>query len=147
MRTLHEFGRALKLAIESGKASGIPAVSNATATPAEAYRVQADTIRRWVRGENDPGALELGRVALVVGVSLDSLVYDTEPRPAVLAPPSGTSFSEKQLAELLEGVRALDRLNRLIGHRIDVVATYCAAPKGTLAAIEARASKKRKKGG
>lgn len=119
---------------------GIPNVSDSTATPDERNRVKADTIRRWVRGEHEPGALELARVAQVVKVSLDSLVYDQEMRPAVLSSPQGWSFSEKQMATLLEGFRALDQLNRLVGDRMDVVGTYCDAPKTTLAAILARSS-------
>jgi transcriptional regulator with XRE-family HTH domain len=132
VRTATELGRALRAAIEVADTGNIPAIEAATG-------VKADTIRRWCRGENEPGAIELGRVAKVLAVSLDALVFDCDLRPAVLAPAAGWSFSEKQLAELLEGFRALDRLNRLVGHRIDVVATYCAAPKGTLAAIESGA--------
>jgi hypothetical protein len=137
VRTTTELGRVLRSAIESSRVGNIPDVSDATATP-ESHRVKADTIRRWCRGEHEPGALELGRVALAVGISLDSLVFDSDVRPVALSNASAWSFSEKQMAELIEGFRALDRLNRECGKDLDVVATYCAAPKGTLAAILGR---------
>ena len=134
VRSLTELGRVLKSAIERS-AKTVPTVSDDTATT-ELYRVQADTIRRWIRGENDPAATQLARVAKVLNVSVDSLVFDVDPRPPVdLSPAAGWSFSERQLAELLEGFRTLDQLNRRLGDTIDVVATYCAAPKGTLAAL------------
>lgn len=135
VRTTTELGRVLRSAIESSRVGNIPDVSDATATP-ESQRVKADTIRRWCRGEHEPGALELGRVALAVGISLDSLVFDSDVRPVALSNASAWSFSEKQMAELIEGFRALDRLNRECGKDLDVVATYCAAPKGTLAALQ-----------
>lgn len=141
--TPHELGRALKLAIEASQAGNIPAVSDSTATPKESERVQADTIRRWVRGENEPAALQLARVALVVNVSLDSLVYDTEIRPVVLSSVESWSFSEKQMADLLEGFRALDQLNRLVkkqNPQRDVVGPFCAAPKMALSAVLACSS-------
>jgi transcriptional regulator with XRE-family HTH domain len=116
---------------------------------ARAAEVNPDSVARWARGDNEPGALELAKLAAVLNRTMDSLVYDVGPQPLpALMPRVELSFDEWDRAEIDAALRALDQLRTIAKladpkgkRKFDIVKAFCAVPVETLRIIEAQQHK------
>jgi transcriptional regulator with XRE-family HTH domain len=105
--------------------------------------VNPDSVARWAQGQNEPGALELAKLALVLDRSVDSLLYDIGPQPlSEILSEEAVGFTPEHRAILSQALRALLKLVAIdqpqsADGNFDLVRTFCSIPIDTLRAVEA----------